>query len=322
MPPLVPTDVHASLNFTMVTTRGAPAVCTGDHIDDPIFCTDDESVCVSQCLLECSQNAECGYVSVKRGTEEVRCWLKAHSQCNAVRFLPDGWFSFERSDALRRKMRRYCRGEDTSIPPSQWDTSRETNMDWLLVHTGCLDFDESVAAWNTANVVSMRGTFYGATRFDRPLQDWDTSRVTDMGSMFESALLFDQPLAGWRTSAVTNLRAMFLNARTFDQSLDGWDTSNVESTRAMFASATSFNGSIAAWDTSEVRSMYGMFAYATSFDQPLGEWDVSRVQDMSYMFYGASSFDQPGLDAWDTSSVASYEQMFEGASSYSFSTLF
>ena len=79
----------------------------------------------------------------------------------------------------------------------------------------------SQLTWDTSQVTTMNGMFWGEDAFNHHLV-WDTSRVKSMRFMFYGASDFNQQLA-WDTSKVTDMDHMFYNASDFNQQLV-WDT--------------------------------------------------------------------------------------------------
>ena len=92
--------------------------------------------------------------------------------------------------------------------------------------------------WDVSKVLSMSGTFHGATAFNRPLSNWNTAKVTNMASMFQSATNFNQALATsgnrWNTSEVTDMSSMFNAASAFNQDVRTWDIGGVTDMTTMF----------------------------------------------------------------------------------------
>jgi len=178
---------------------------------------------------------------------------------------------------------------------------------------------EGLALFNTSNVTTMYGMFWGTlslTTLD--VSTWDTSSVEDMSSMFENAIgLTTLDLSGWDTSNVTDMRGMFYGASdltTLD--LSGWDTSSVEDMEALFRGTSSLTAlDLSAWDTSSVTYMRGMFNASGLTALDLSGWDTSSVTNMAAMFENASGLTTLDLSGWDTSSATGMTGMFNGASS-------
>ena len=200
---------------------------------------------------------------------------------------------------------------------STWDTSRVTDMDYLLgacwSDSRCVvswSFNEDVSNWDTSNVKSMvslprrmrvstllttqnvQVNMFRDTAFNQAIGVWDVSQVTDMSSMFEGADSFNQPLNGWDVSKVKSMYEMLEDCTAFNQPLDRWDTSSLTDMSYMFKYATKFNQPLNTWDVSTVTSTQRMFEYAYKFNQPLDNWRLDKAKEIKYMFQGASKFKQ------------------------------
>jgi Flp pilus assembly pilin Flp len=77
----------------------------------------------------------------------------------------------------------------------QWDTSRVTNMNYLLYSS--TGFSADLSGWDTGSVEGFVGTmsWIADTPFD--ITRWDTSSATDMYQMFYNNVGMDQDLSGW-----------------------------------------------------------------------------------------------------------------------------
>ena len=130
---------------------------------------------------------------------------------------------------------------------SAWDTSRVTDMSYLLcgvssghrhdVSGGCnvrnRQFNDDINGWDVSQVTSMDSMFWSATSFNRQLNSWDVSQVANMEEMFRETS-FDQRLDSWNVSQVTLMTLMFDWASQFDQQLSSWDVSQVTSMNGVF----------------------------------------------------------------------------------------
>lgn len=143
---------------------------------------------------------------------------------------------------------------DKSICLGDIDTSLITDMTELFKDSKRKNFD-GLEAWDTSNVVTMKGMFYRAKYFNHPIGDWDVSKVENMSYMFCEAPVFNLPF-------------------------DKWDTSGVREMAYTFSECYEFNQNIDSWDTSEVTSMDGMFDRTICFNQPLNSWNTSKVKFM------------------------------------------
>ena len=57
-----------------------------------------------------------------------------------------------------------------------------------------------------SGVVSLVGTFNGATAFNQDISGWDVGRVVAMSWLFSGATAFDQDLRGWDVRNVSDCR--------------------------------------------------------------------------------------------------------------------
>ncbi len=195
------------------------------------------------------------------------------------------------------------------------DLSNVTDMSWMFAGASSITTNPAMFYWDTSNVRTMAGMFYGAELFNENIGTWDTSNVEDMAFMFADAKTFNQPIGGWNTGNVRIMTGMFYGAELFNQNIATWVTGNVEDMEEMFAGAESFNQPIGGWNTSNVRNMAYMFADAKTFNQPIGSWDTSNVESMEGMFLRAEAFNQ-SINSWNTSNVENMYKMFSGALSF------
>ena len=222
---------------------------------------------------------------------------------------------------------------------SAWDTSRVTNMSYMLYSVGrsATAFILSLSSWDTSHVKNMSNMFsligHDATSFTLDISSWDTSSVTNMSGMFSNtgykATTFTLNLSSWNTSHATDMSHLFqyagYSATTWSVgNLSSWDTSNVTNMSYMFYGAsyntTNFTIDLSSWNTSSVTNMSYMFYYAghsvTSFAPIISSWNTSSVTNMNCMFYragyNANSF-ALDLSSWDTSSVTNMSSMFDSA---------
>ena len=235
---------------------------------------------------------------------------------------------------------------------SIWDTGQVTDMFYMF--GGCAAFNQNVSSWDTHAVTTMNFMFAGATTFnngaapgvggvpfDRTLGSiWNTGQVLSMAGMFFGCVAFNQNVSSWDTHAVTIMSGMFLGATMFNNGANPgvggvpfdrtpnsiWDTRQVLNMYAMFGNCAAFNQNVSSWDTHAVTTMGGMFGGATTFNNgaapgvggvpfnrtPNSIWDTGAVLDMVGMFFGCDAFNQ-NVSSWDTHLVESMENMFEGA---------
>ncbi len=205
------------------------------------------------------------------------------------------------------------------------------SMDYMFQNaTG---FNSDISAWNTTNVVSMKGTFKGATSFDQPLNTWITNNVTDMSEMFSAAwttfpplvlptftpMIFNRPLDLWNTSQVKNMFAMFAGATLFNGDIGNWNTAQVTNMQGMFLAASAFNQDLitsgSQWDVSKVTTMEQMFQRASSFNGDISNWNPVLNTSLKRTFAYATSFNQT-LNTWPITSVTTLWETFYGATNF------
>jgi surface protein len=167
-------------------------------------------------------------------------------------------------------------------------------------------FNQDIGMWDTSNVTTMNGMFFGSgvsMSFNQDIGMWDTSNVTDMGFMFGAnggTHSFNQDIGMWDTSNVTNMFFMFFSNTNFNQDIGMWDTSNVTNMGTMFFGATNFNQDIGMWDTSKVTAMFGMFENATSFNQDISGWCVGNFSSEPASFSTGSALTSGNKPVWGT----------------------
>ena len=226
---------------------------------------------------------------------------------------PPGVFRPTSTRHLRAAIRQFQEAPEQMPHINDWDVSAITDMSNLF-GTGHFTsitnrFNEPLDRWDTSNVTTMEGTFFGCPYFDQPLS-WDTSRVTNMSSMFYGCTLFNQRLL-FDTSSVTDMSLMFYGCLRFNQPLP-WNTVALEMTIEMFLGCVEFNQPLP-WDTSRLLDMHKMFQRCASFNQQL-RWDTRRVRSMSKAFHSCTSFNQPV--PWNTREVRDMGGMFYECQSF------
>ena len=232
-----------------------------------------------------------------------------------------------------------------------WNTGAVLDMGRMFVN--CAAFNQNVSSWDTHAVTTMEQMFNGATTFNNGADPgvggvpftadgniWNTGQVLSMAGMFFGCVAFNQNVSSWDTHAVTIMSGMFLGATMFNNGANPgvggvpfdrtpnsiWDTRQVLNMYAMFGNCAAFNQNVSSWDTHAVTTMGGMFGGATTFNNgaapgvggvpfnrtPNSIWDTGAVLDMVGMFFGCDAFNQ-NVSSWDTHLVESMENMFEGA---------
>jgi len=150
-----------------------------------------------------------------------------------------------------------------------------------------------VSNWNTSKVTDMSKMFGNCSNLiDLDVSKWNTSAVTDMSLMFDGCYeLVNLDVSKWNTSAVTNMKYMFSYSRSLAKlDVSRWNTSSVTRMNHMFDNCTALtNIPVNNWDTSKVTDMGYMFSDCSNLaDLDLSKWDTSKVIDRysDHMFYG------------------------------------
>jgi len=221
-------------------------------------------------------------------------------------------------------------GYAPDTPPVPWilNTSKITAFGSMLLN--CVNFNQNINNWNTANAISLSTMFSGCSKFNSPLDTWNTSKVTTINNLFQGCTVFNQPLVTngliWDVSKVTvSSGSMFNGAAAFNKNLNSWNTLNFNSLTTMFNGATNFNNELApgvpgsfTWVTPKVTSMVSTFQDAVSFNCDISQFDCRLVVDFGSMFNGATSFNnggQPGIGTWLLNQAAAVQMdlMFNNA---------
>ena len=114
--------------------------------------------------------------------------------------------------------------------------------------------------------------------------DWETSNVTTMSGLFFGKSTFNDDISAWNVSNVTNMSCMFYGARSFHSDISVWNVTNVINMYGMFQFASAFHSDISAWNVSSVTNMSYMFLAAIALYGDLSEWAVSDATRIEYMF--------------------------------------
>ena len=201
---------------------------------------------------------------------------------------------------------------------SNWDTSKVTNMSFMLTMDGQAtkhQFNQNIGSWDVGEVTNMRYMFNNSI-FNQDIGNWDTSKVTSMAFMFASNGNFNQDIntkdyaAGnriaWDVSACTDFQYMFNNSIGFAASVDKWKihtgSSNVNMNN-MFAGATSFNSSL---NTEQFTVGQG------GYQQTYLAWDIQKVNNLSNVIKNTQV--TASLSNWDTSNATTIQELFKDTS--------
>jgi surface protein len=137
-------------------------------------------------------------------------------------------------NALRRIIRDRIKDEGNECYLNDIDTSKITDMSYLLDASDLRDFNGDVSMWDVSNVTNMQGMFLSCEQFNCDLSEWNVSNVNDMRNMFWRCKNFNCDISKWDVSNVKDMFAMFYECEKFRRNLNGWDVSNVENMNFAF----------------------------------------------------------------------------------------
>jgi hypothetical protein len=170
---------------------------------------------------------------------------------------------------------------------------------------GATSFDKMLF-WNTSQVTTMQGMFYGASSFNGDINVFDVSNVVDLSEMVrytvtvETRVKFDCKNSN-NCSKTFSFVFQFFDAISFNGDIATWRPKSALTMSSMFAGTESFMGTmgdLSDWDTSSVRDLSKIFE-RSSYRGSLANWKTSQVTDFSYMFQ-ESEF-SGNISAWDVS---------------------
>ena len=229
----------------------------------------------------------------------------------------------------------------TEIDLSSFDTSKSTNLSYLLGECGSLK-NVDLSSFNTSRVVDMSYMFYNdkeLTTLD--LSNFNTSSVKNYKGMFYNCLkLSNLNISSFNTSNATDLSYMFYycsnlssidaekfsvnNAKDISYMFAGcenvkkldvssWNTSNVENMAYLFALCKKISTlDVSHFNTSKVKNMAGMFGMIYVSNLNVSNFETSQVENMSTMFTGNSAMKSLDVSNFDTSKVKDMSWMFAG----------
>jgi len=148
----------------------------------------------------------------------------------------------------------------------QPNTGAVTTMAFMFAK--CILFNQSVANFNTANVIAMNCMF-SESGFNQSLANFNTAKVIDMNYMFRGSL-FNQSVANFNTAKVQNFRNMF-SGSNFKQSLATFS----------LAAATNLTEMLLNCDINEAGT-------TNNYDATLVAWAAADVPN-SLNFHGGTS---------------------------------
>ena len=122
---------------------------------------------------------------------------------------------------------------------SKWDTASATTLYRTFYRAGEMNAD--LSGWKVGNVVTLSGTFRGASKFTgMGLSAWDTTSAISLSSTFYGASEMNADLSGWKVGNVVTLQSTFNGASKFTGTgVDTWDVAKVTTMSNTFTSTTS-----------------------------------------------------------------------------------
>ena len=131
-------------------------------------------------------------------------------------------------------------------PMSNWNTANVTDMENMFREAVLFNQDLATNGdkWNVSKVVSMLGMFQAASvymDFNGSLAGWNTPALTNMDSMFYGCNDFNQPIDHLDVADVTDMDNLFGYCSSFNQDLSSWDVSSVTTATNMFYPNVAFS---------------------------------------------------------------------------------
>ena len=219
---------------------------------------------------------------------------------------------------------------NNGLKPLNWtNTNSLTNVAGMF--NEAVSFNQHISTWNTININTTSGMFYGAHGFNngdtgnnglKPLY-WNTTNLIGADNMFAGAISFNQYIGNWNTPNLNSINSIFFQATIFNNGDVGnnslkpfnWNTTNVDNMNNMFNAAIAFNQDISSFNTINVKDMSAMFYGAVIFNKNIGGFNTVNVKYMNNMFYGATIFNQ-NIGGWNTGSVTDMSYMFFNATTF------
>ena len=135
-----------------------------------------------------------------------------------------------------------------------WDVSRVTDTAAML--NGASAFNngssDSIANWNTSNLVIANDMFRKAASFNQPIGSWDMKKVQFLVRFLSDATSFNQSLAAWRldslvilpgkplSGAAAALDHTAISRQNYDAILIAWNAQNLKSPMSLGAAGLKF----------------------------------------------------------------------------------
>lgn len=166
----------------------------------------------------------------------------------------------------------------------------------------------TMAGWDTSNVTSTQGTFYGPV-YDGvlPVNTLDWSSLVDPSYMFTENRLLNQPI-NMSLPVATTTRNMFNTCYTLNSPVTLTNTTNVTTVEEMFYGCELLDSTVT-MDTSNVTTFISMFRGCAVFNKSVNHLDTGSGVNFTSMFAGCNAFNQ--TVSIDTSSATNLSFMFD-----------
>ena len=105
-----------------------------------------------------------------------------------------------------------------------WNTSTITKMSGVFRNAN--QFNQNIGSWDVSKVTDTAAMFNGASAFNNggsdSIANWNTSNLVIANDMFRKAVSFNQPIGSWNMKKVQFLVRFLSDATSFNQSLAAW----------------------------------------------------------------------------------------------------
>ena len=205
--------------------------------------------------------------------------------CTAFNQLIDSW----NTEAAKVLDAMFWDATSYNQPMSNWNTANVVSMTNMFRHADKFNQDlvTNGNAWNVSKVIDMLGMFQAASiymDFNGSLAGWNTPVLTNMDSMFYGCEDFNQDINHFDVADVTDMDNLFGYCSSFDQDLSSWNVAAVTTASNIFHPNVSFSASNrsalnnTAWTTNSVtNAQLGNISVAN--DPFISVW---RVGDSAY----------------------------------------